>query len=140
MAPLPASLLSCGQRRSARERFHRGSGFAIAASRTRTASGSAAPVPEAADDPLHATARRPPDSPLTTEWNFYRRIIGRLLAEGHEGKWLLIKNEEIVGIWDTEAEANTVRLERFLMQPVLMKQILSQEPVLRIGYNRLCRN
>jgi hypothetical protein len=81
----------------------------------------------------------PPDSPITTEWNFYRRIVGRLLAEGNEGKWLLIKNEEIVGIWDTEADAHTVRRERFLMQPVLLKQILAREPILRIGYNRLCR-
>jgi hypothetical protein len=82
----------------------------------------------------------PPDSPIATEWNFYRRILGRLLAEGYEGKWLLIKNEEVVGIWDTEAEADTVRLERFAMQPVLMKQILAREPILRIGYNRLCRS
>jgi hypothetical protein len=82
----------------------------------------------------------PLDSPITTEWNFYRRIVGRLLSEGHEGKWLLIKNEDIVGIWDTEAAANTVRLERFSTQPVLMKQILAREPILRIGYNRLCRS
>ena len=82
----------------------------------------------------------PPNSPIATEWNFYRRIIGQLLAEGHEGKWLLIKNEEIIGIWDTQAGADAVRLERFLMQPVLMKQILAREPILRIGYNRLCRS
>jgi hypothetical protein len=82
----------------------------------------------------------PPDSPIATEWSCYRRIIGRLLAEGHEGKWLLIKNEEIVGIWDTEAEADTVRLERFLGQPVLIKQVLAREPILRIGYNHLCRS
>jgi len=82
----------------------------------------------------------PPDSPIATEWNFYRRIIGRLLAEGHQGKWVLIKNEEIVGIWDTEVEADTVRVERFPLQPVLMKQILTREPILRIGYNRLCRS
>jgi hypothetical protein len=81
-----------------------------------------------------------PDSPLYHEWNYYRRIIGRLLTEGHEGKWLLIKNEEIIGIWDSEADANALRLERFLMQPVLMKQILTREPILRNGYNRLCRN
>jgi hypothetical protein len=81
-----------------------------------------------------------PDSPLRAEWNYYRGIVGRLLAEGQEGKWLLIKNEEFVGIWDTEAEANAVRLERFLMQPVLLKQVLAREPVLRIGYNRLCRS
>ena len=82
----------------------------------------------------------PPDSQIATEWNFYRRIIGRLLAEGHEGKWLLIKNEEIVGVWATEAEADRVRVQRFPLQPVLMKQISSREPSLRIGFNRLCRS
>jgi hypothetical protein len=81
-----------------------------------------------------------PDSPIVTEWNFYRRIVGQLLAEGHAGRWLLIKQEEIVGIWDTEAEANAMRVQRFPMQPVLMKQILAREPILRIGYNRLCRS
>jgi hypothetical protein len=80
----------------------------------------------------------PPDSPIATEWGFYRRIVGRLLTEGHEGKWLLIKGEQLVGIWDTMAEADVVRLERFAMQPVLMKQVLAREPVLRIGHNRLC--
>src|SRR5262245_507641 len=75
--------------------------------------------------PYTALAEAPPGSPIAAEWNFYRRIIGRLLAEGHEGKWLLIKNEEIVGIWGTEADANTVRLERFLREPVLQKQILA---------------
>jgi hypothetical protein len=102
--------------------------------------------PEPAEPPKRPTIPythlppAPPDSPLRTEWDFYRGIIERLLAEGQEGKWLLIKNEEVVGIWDTEAEANAIRLERFLMQPVLLKQILPREPVLGIGYNRLCRN
>ena len=81
-----------------------------------------------------------PDSPLSREWNFYRREVGRLLADGLEGKWVLIKGETIIGIWDTQAGANAARLERFLMQPVLMKQILAREPILRIGYNRLCRS
>ncbi len=80
------------------------------------------------------------DSPLRIEWDFYRRVVGRLLTEGHEGKWLLIKDEEVVGIWDTEADADAIRRERFFMQPVLMKQVLAREPVLRIGYNRLCRS
>jgi hypothetical protein len=75
--------------------------------------------------------------PLSREWNFYRREVGRMLAEGHEGRWVLIKGEEIVGIWDTEGEADAVRLERFLMQPVLMKRICTREPVLRGGgYHR----
>jgi hypothetical protein len=90
--------------------------------------------------PFTQLPESPPDSPTATEWNMYRRTVGRLLAEGHEGKWLLIKGEEIVGIWATLAEADAIRSERFLGQAVLLKQILAQEPVLRIGYNRLCRN
>lgn len=82
----------------------------------------------------------PAGSPLATEWHHYRRVVGQLLADGQEGKWLLIKNDAIVGIWDSEAEADAVRQDRFLMQPVLMKQILADEPILRIGYNRLCRS
>jgi hypothetical protein len=77
---------------------------------------------------LPATAS---DDRIAGEWSCYRREIGRLLAEGHEGRWVLIKGEEIVGIWDTEAEANQVRVQRLLMQDVLIHQILTREPVLR---------
>jgi hypothetical protein len=89
-------------------------------------------------NPPKALPDVPGDSAIVTEWNYYRRMIARLLAEGHEGKWLLIKNEEIVGVWDTEAEANRIRVERFPLQPVLVKQILTREPTLRIGFNHLC--
>ena len=98
------------------------------------------PGPERPTVPCTQLPAAAPGSLLRAEWDFYRSVVGRLLAEGHEGKWLLIKNEEIVGIWGTEAEADAVRRERFLMQPVLMKQVLAREPVLRIGYNRLCRS
>ena len=101
-----------------------------------------APSPPARPPTTHYTQLPDcsPGSPLVTEWNFYRRIIGRLLAEGHEGKWLLIKNETVVGIWDTQEQADAVRYQHFLMQPVLQKQILVREPILRSGYIRLCRS
>jgi hypothetical protein len=70
---------------------------------------------------------------LAAEWNFYRREVARLLADGHEGRWVLIKAEDIVGIWDTEGEADQVRVRRFPGQPVLLKQICEREPVLRGG-------
>lgn len=69
--------------------------------------------------------------PLSQEWNHYRREVGRLLAEGQEGKWVLIKGETIVGIWDTAAVAKEVALSRFLMQPCLLHQVRSLEPVRR---------
>jgi len=72
-------------------------------------------------------------SSIAKEWNFYRRQVGRLLAEGHENRWVLIKNEEIIGIWDTQQEANRVSAQRFLMQDVFVHQVLEREPILRCG-------
>jgi hypothetical protein len=85
--------------------------------------------------PIHCSALPDPasGSPLATEWDHYRREVARLLAEGHEGKWGLIKGEEIVGVWNTQEEADQVRIERYLMQPVLLKQILTWEPALGGG-------
>jgi hypothetical protein len=74
-----------------------------------------------------------PDSPIRREWDLYRREVGRLLAEGHEGHWLLIKGEEIIGIWDTQEEAKAVALARYLMQPCLIQQIRSREPLVRVS-------
>src|SRR5579872_2164036 len=54
------------------------------------------------------------------DWNFYCREVGRLLAEGNEGRWVLIHGEKIIGIWDTVEEVDRVRLDRFFMQPVVM--------------------
>ena len=79
----------------------------------------------------------PPNSPIAQEWEVYCNEVGRLLAEGHEGDWLLIKGDSIVGIWNAEEEANAVRLEQYPNQPVLMKQIREWEPIVRGGgYHR----
>ncbi len=73
------------------------------------------------------------DSPLFREWNFYRREVGRLLAEGHEGRFVLIKGEAIIGIWDTRDEAKAVAIRDYLMQPCLIHQIRTREPLLRLA-------
>lgn len=98
------------------------------------------PQPPLERPTIHWTelAEATPGSRIATEWNFYRKQVGRLLAEGHEGRWVLIKGEEIIGIWDTEKEADQVRVQRFLMQDVLLMQVLEREPILRGGrYHRL---
>src|SRR5947207_606620 len=78
--------------------------------------------------------------PISREYNFYRRDAGRLLADGHEVRWVLIKGEEVIGIWDTAEEMNRVYYERFATQPVLMKQICTRERVIRgAGYMRRWR-
>src|SRR5262249_47221200 len=42
-----------------------------------------------------------PGSVLADEWNTFRSELPRLLAEGHEGKFALIKGKQIVGTFDT---------------------------------------
>jgi len=74
-----------------------------------------------------------PDSPLSREWNFYRGEVGRLLKDGHEGQFVLIKGEQIIGIWGTREEAKTVALQKYLMQPCLIQQVRSREPIVRMS-------
>lgn len=82
-----------------------------------------------------------PGSKLAREWNFYRQVAGRLLAEGHESRWVLIKNEAIVGIWDTEQEGTQERLRHFPREDALLQQIREQEPIHLSGaYFRRWRN
>jgi hypothetical protein len=92
-----------------------------------------APPPPVAPPTIHFSElpEAAPGSRGAADWNLYRREVGRLLAEGHEGRWVLIAGEEVVGLWDTEEEANRLRVERYLNRPVLMKQILTREPVVR---------
>jgi hypothetical protein len=71
------------------------------------------------------------DDAPARDWNLYRREVARLLAEGHEGKWVLINGAKIIGIWNTRQEAEQVRLRDFLMQDVLLQEIRTWEPLLR---------
>jgi WD40 repeat protein len=94
------------------------------------------PVPAApADEPPSLSYTElpgaQPGSRLCQEWNYYRREVARLLAEGKEGRFVLIKGQDILGIWDTRQEAKTAALARCLMQPCLIHQIRSREPLLR---------
>jgi hypothetical protein len=97
---------------------------------------------------LHHTAlpEASVDSPLHEAWNTYRREVGRLLAEGHEGRWALIADREIIGVWDMLEEANRVAAERFPARPVLIKQVLTWESIVRCtrlfhpGFLNKCRS
>jgi hypothetical protein len=103
--------------------------------REAIAQGHLQPLPPAERPSIPYTELPPsqPDSPLSQEWNFYRREVGRLLAEGQEGRFVFIKGEQIVGIWDTQKEAEAVALRRFLMRPCLIQQVRSREPLIRMS-------
>jgi hypothetical protein len=93
------------------------------------------PLPPAERQTVAHTELPPPqpDSPLFQEWNLYRREVGRLLAEGQEGRFVLIKGEEIVGVWDTEEEAEAVAVRSYRMQPCLIHQVRGREPLIRMS-------
>src|SRR5579859_162953 len=102
----------------------------------RKAAARPRPARELPTIPYTELAEAPPESPIATEWNSYRRQVGRLLAGGNQGKWVLITGEQIIGIWDTFEEAK--QAEASVAPPVMLKQILEREPLIKIGYSRVC--
>ena len=77
-----------------------------------------------------------PDDVLYREWTTYRREVGRWLAEGHEGQWVLIKGEAVIGFYETRVAARAEGRKRYWMNPFLVKQIQAEEPLYRVrGYN-----
>jgi hypothetical protein len=88
---------------------------------------------------IHYTELKPfpPGEPLAVEWSTYLREVSRLLAEGQEGRWVLIKGEEIIGIYDTHDEAAGQGYDRYLRQGFLIHQIQERERVIRfMGFFR----
>jgi hypothetical protein len=99
------------------------------------------PLPEPAQATIHYTElpEAKAGEALGREWNTYRREAGRLLAEGHDGKYVLIKEEMILGFFDSEDTARAEGSKRFPRQPFLVHQIREREPLLRIrGCNLPC--
>lgn len=65
------------------------------------------------------------------EWTTYRRELPRLLESGHEGRFVLLKGENVIGIWDTYDDAMAEAYELFPQQTSLVYQLREREPVLR---------
>jgi hypothetical protein len=75
----------------------------------------------------------PASSPVHGESRTFRRELPRLLAEGHEGKWALIKGEAIIRLFDTFGEAADAGYEQFLQEPFLVQPIREWQPLLRVS-------
>ena len=76
----------------------------------------------------------PEGDPLALELTTYKREAGRLIAEGHEGRFVLIKDGVVIGIWDTEVEALNAGEARFGMVDMMVHQILTRERVYRLRF------
>lgn len=96
------------------------------------------PPPQLEPATIHYTELPPSKlgEELAEEWETYRREVGRLLAEGNEGKYILIKGGEIIGIWDREKDALAKGYELFLRQSFLVHQIQECERLLRVRLRR----
>jgi hypothetical protein len=72
-----------------------------------------------------------PGSKHRAEWDCYRREVERLLAAGNEEKFVLIKDDAIIGIWESKDDAMNEGYRRYQLQGFLVQQIRTWEPVLR---------
>jgi hypothetical protein len=72
----------------------------------------------------------PPGNALHRESVTLRREMPRLLAEGNEGKFALIKGDEIIGVFEDRREAVRIGREKYLMQPFMVQPILEWETVI----------
>jgi hypothetical protein len=82
-----------------------------------------------------------PGEVFSDEWNTYRREVERLLAEGHEGRYVLIKGAEVVGVFDTWEDAATAGRQSRPTTTFLVHPVRSAEPHLRVrGLNLPCPN
>jgi hypothetical protein len=53
----------------------------------------------------------------------YRRELPRLLAEGHAGRFVLIKGDEVAGDWDNSDDAYQASCPRFGAGPFLAQPV-----------------
>ena len=60
---------------------------------------------------------------LTTEIATLYRELPRLLAEGHAGRVALVKNDQVVGVWDTDEEVYQEAATRYGFGPYLAQPI-----------------
>jgi hypothetical protein len=66
---------------------------------------------------------------LDREMETYHRELPRLLAEGREGQFALIRGDTVDSLWTTEDEAYEAGCKRFGLDLFLVKQVLRDEPV-----------
>lgn len=67
---------------------------------------------------------------LESEIRFFEEQRGELL-KNHAGKFVVIKDHAVFGVYDTPQAAYDAGVAQFKTQPFLTKQVLPQDPVER---------
>lgn len=73
-----------------------------------------------------------PEDVFFDEWNTYLQEVGRLLAEGQAGRFMLIKGQRLLGVFESWDAARTAGLQQFLREPFFVHEVRETEPHLRI--------
>ncbi|MFO0810703.1 MAG: hypothetical protein U0746_18905 [Gemmataceae bacterium] len=70
---------------------------------------------EPATDVLQIPTELLPENirPMATEINTYLRELPRLIAEGDEGRYALIRGNDLLSVWDTLGDALQAGYEKF---------------------------
>jgi hypothetical protein len=89
-------------------------------------------VPAPATNPTTAPAMSEGLRPIMQEIIAYRRELPRLLAEGHEGRVVLIKGDQVLSIWDTLDDAYQAARERFPLGQAFLTQPIDERDLHRV--------
>jgi len=78
-----------------------------------------------------------PDRSAEREWATFCREYPRLVAEGHKGRWALVRGESLVGVFDSEDEAFDAGYEQFGLNSFMVQPITTEERPVRTVWSRL---
>ena len=73
---------------------------------------------------------------LSKETEIYNKNKASLLKTD-SGKFVLIKGNDIIGIYDTKNDAIKMGIEKFDNSPFLVKKITEKEEVINFTYNMI---
>jgi len=65
--------------------------------------------------------------PLEREIATYFRELPQLIADGHEGRYALIRDEDLLSVWDTLDDALQAGHERFGFERFMTQKIRSND-------------
>jgi hypothetical protein len=88
--------------------------------------------------PVQRLPQIPPGGPLAREWATYCREVGRLLADGHRGRYALVQGDDLIAVYGSHDAATAAGRDRFGAEPFLVLEIQPVIGSLRWGYMRVC--
>ena len=89
------------------------------------------PIPESTTVPFELLPELKTNHPLHRAWNTYRRVAQECLSNGLEGVWLVLKDDQVLGVYPAArlaCQAIATEVDD-PAAPFLIKQVRKDEPV-----------